>query len=96
MADPGPVLRQQVADLDRLLQVAVTPVRVTLESDNLTEVTLFKVGRLGVFSSRTLELRPGAYTVVGSRPGYRDVRRIFRVTPGSDGAPVVVRCEEPI
>ena len=74
----------------------MTPVRVTLESDNLTEITVFKVGRLGAFSSRTLELRPGAYTAMGSRPGYRDVRRNFRVGPGSDGTPVVVRCEEPI
>jgi hypothetical protein len=41
-------------------------------------------------------LRPGAYTVVGSRVGYRDVRRQIRV--GADGVagPVVVRCEEPI
>jgi len=94
---PIPVLlvRQQVSELDQLLGVAVTPVRVMLESDNLTDVTVFKVGRLGVFSSRTLELRPGAYTAVGSRPGYRDVRRNFRVSPGNDAA-VVVRCEERI
>ncbi len=92
---PGPVLSQQIAELDRLLAVAMTPVSVTLESDNMTEVTLYKIGRLGVFSTRTLELRPGAYTAVGSRQGYRDVRRTFRVAPGS-AAPVVVRCEEPI
>ena len=84
-----------MADLDRLLTVAMTPVSVTLESDNLTEVTLLKVGRLGMFSTRTLELRPGAYTAVGSRQGYHDVRRSFRVSPG-DAAPVAVRCEEPI
>ena len=83
-------------DLDRLLQVAAKPVPVQLESDNLTEVTVFKVGRLGAFSSRTLELRPGAYIAVGSRPGYRDVRRNFRVGPGAEEAPVVVRCEEAI
>lgn len=96
VADPGPVLRQQVAELDRLLQVAATPVSVTLESDNLTEVTVFKVGRLGAFATRTLALRPGAYTVVGSRAGYRDVRLTVRVAPGSNAAPVVVRCEEAI
>jgi tetratricopeptide (TPR) repeat protein len=96
VAGPGPVLAEQIAELDRLLAVAATPVSVTIESDNMTEVTLFKVGRLGAFSSRSLQLRPGAYTAVGSRPGYRDVRRTFRVVPGSDAAPVVVRCEEPI
>lgn len=95
VAAPGPVLRRQVAELEALLAVAVVPVVVTLESDNLTQVTLFKVGRLGAFASRTLELRPGAYTAVGSRAGYRDVRRTFRVVPGGT-ASVVVRCEEPI
>ena len=93
---PGPVLAAQVADLDRLLAVARTPVQVMLESDNLTDVTVFKVGRLGAFGNRKLELRPGTYTVVGSRPGYRDVRRTFRVAPDGATDPVVVRCEEPI
>lgn len=94
--EPGPVLARQVAALDALLAAAMQPVSVTIESDNLTEVTLFKVGRLGAFAAKTLELRPGAYTAVGSRPGYRDVRRSFRVAPGQGDAPVVVRCEEPI
>jgi len=92
----GPVLTGQVAELGRLLAIAATPVPVVLESDNLTEVTLFKVGRLGAFSSRTLELRPGLYTVVGARPGYRDVRRSFRVVADGGRVPVVVRCEDAI
>lgn len=96
VADPGPVLRGQLAELERLLAIAATPVTVALESDNLTEVTVFKVGRLGAFDRRTLELRPGVYTAVGVRPGYRDVRRNFRVAPGAGQPPVVVRCEEPI
>jgi tetratricopeptide (TPR) repeat protein len=96
VSDPGPVLSRQVAELDGLLKVAMTPVQVTIESDNLTQVTLFKVGRLGAFVNKTLELRPGAYTAVGSRPGFRDVRRNFRVRPDEGSQPVVVRCEDPI
>lgn len=92
----GPVLAGQLAELEQLLAVAIRPVPVVLESDNLTEVTLFKVGRLGSFASRTLELRPGLYTVVGARPGYRDVRRQFRVLPDGERTPVVVRCEDAI
>jgi hypothetical protein len=96
ISDPGPVLGAQVAALEELLRVAVIPVAVSFQSDNLTEVTVFKVGRLGTFASRTLELRPGAYTAMGTRPGFRDVRRNFRVDRGGDAAPVIVRCEEPI
>ena len=41
--------------------------------------------------------QPGTYTVVGSRPGYRDVRRTLTVLPGSGlAAALDIRCEEPV
>jgi hypothetical protein len=41
-------------------------------------------------------LRPGTYTAVGTRNGYRDVRQTFTVK--HDGAPptVTIACTEPI
>jgi tetratricopeptide (TPR) repeat protein len=91
----GPRLSQQIQDLGALLQVSAIPVRVRLESDNLTRVTVYKVGALGTFEQHELELRPGKYTVVGSRKGYRDVRRQLVVEPGEE-VTLVVRCEEKI
>ncbi len=76
--------------------MASAPVRVRLESDDETEVTVYTVGRLGTFRERELELRPGAYTVVGSRRGYRDVRHQLVVVAGQEPEPLVVRCEEKI
>ncbi|MBL8201264.1 MAG: protein kinase [Chromatiales bacterium] len=96
VAAPGPVLAGQVARLKALIAAAATPVPVQFESDNLTSVVIFKVGPLGTFTSRTVELRPGAYVVVGTRDGYRDVRRSVRVEAGGGGSPISVRCEEPI
>jgi tetratricopeptide (TPR) repeat protein len=93
---PGPRLRRQVAETEKLLADAIRPVRVTLESDNLTEIVLYKVGRLGTFDRFQLELRPGTYTVVGTRKGFRDVRQQFTVRPGESAGPFTVRCEEPI
>ena len=95
IAPAGPRLAGQVKELERLIEVGITPVAVRIESDTLTEVTVFKVGRLGAFGARDLELRPGVYTAVGSRIGYRDVRVQFRVRAG-ELQPVVVRCEEAI
>ncbi|MBA3564689.1 MAG: hypothetical protein H0W33_11915 [Gammaproteobacteria bacterium] len=92
----GPRLEQQITRLGELLTLAVTPVRVRLESDNQTQVVMHKVGTLGAFESRELELRPGTYTVVGSCAGYRDVRREVEVAAGDSPAPVVVRCEDKI
>jgi len=94
--DPGPRLRQQVGAVEKLLADAARPVRVVLESDNLTEIVLYKVGRLGAFERFQLELRPGTYTVVGTRKGFRDVRQQFTVRPGEPAGPYMVRCEEPI
>ena len=94
--DPGPRLRQQIAVVGRLVELAGEPIRVEIESDLQTEVVLYRVGRLGSFDRRQLELRPGTYTAVGTRAGYRDVRKRFTVRPGEHPAPVVVRCEERI
>jgi len=52
------------------------------------------VGRLGTLRRRSLELVPGSYTLTGSRPGYRDVRRQFDVAPGAAPPPVALRCQE--
>ena len=96
MPEVGPRLSEQRDQLSRLLKRAATPLTVRLVSDNLTEVSIYKVGKLGSFESRQLDLRPGTYVAVGSRPGYRDVRLEFRVAPEIDMEPIVVRCEETI
>ena len=92
----GPRLEDQKKELSRLLKRAATPLPVRLISDNLTEVSVFKVGRFGTFANRHLELLPGNYVAVGIRPGYRDVRVEFRVAPEVDMVPIVVQCEEQI
>ena len=96
MPEIGPRLGGQRDQLSQLLKRAATPLTVKLVSDNVTDVSIYKVGKLGSFETRELELRPGTYVAVGSRPGYRDVRLEFRVAPEIDRQPVVVRCEEPI
>lgn len=92
----GPRLTEQIEKLDRLVSLASTPITVELRSDQLTEVTLYRVGALGSFSARTVDLRPGTYTAIGSRDGYRDVRRTFTVVPGRELEPISVICVEPI
>jgi len=90
----GPRLESQTARLEALLTRASTPVAVVLESDEYTDVVVHRVGRLGTFSRRELNLKPGAYTVVGSRDGYRDVRLRLVVPPGSPPKPLAVKCTE--
>jgi hypothetical protein len=96
MPEIGPRLSDQRDQLSRLLKRAATPLTVQLVSDNVTDVSIYKVGKLGSFEMRQLDLRPGTYVAVGSRPGFRDVRLEFRVAPEVDLQPIIVRCEEAI
>ncbi len=92
----GPLLEQQISQLETVLRQANATVNVTLRSDDKTEVIVYKVARLGSFSERELTLRPGNYTALGTRAGYRDVRQSFTITHDSVPAPVTIVCTEPI
>jgi Tfp pilus assembly protein PilF len=92
----GPVIRSQVSRLELLLPTFNQPVMLALESDNATEVAIQRVGFLGTFDRRQVELKPGRYTVTGKRAGFRDVRRDITVAPGQSGQTIEIRCLEPI
>jgi serine/threonine protein kinase/tetratricopeptide (TPR) repeat protein len=95
--DPsGPVLRSQIARLQILLPGFDTPVKLEMLSDNATQVQIQRVGTFGTFNKREIELKPGKYTVVGTRPGFRDVRRDVTIAPGGDVQTISVSCVEPI
>ena len=91
---PGPKLLRQIEALRAHLAAAGTTVTVRLLSDERTDVSVLRVGPLGRFREKALELRPGSYVVVGTRRGYRDTRRTLVVPPGRSPDPITVRCDE--
>jgi hypothetical protein len=84
--------KARIRELEALVAVAQTTVKITIESDNLTRIAVYKVGRLGRFTTYDLELRPGTYTVVGARDGYQDVRQKIVVKPGQQAVRVTIKC----
>jgi tetratricopeptide (TPR) repeat protein len=72
------------------------PVRLSLVSDNATAVAIPSIGQFGTFAKREIELKPGRYTIVGTRDGYRDVRRDITVFPGQGNQTINVSCSDPI
>ena len=94
--NPGPRLSQQISSLTELLEKLNQPVDVQIKSNNQTLVTLYRVGSLGSFTDKRMSLKPGKYTLVGTRQGYRDVREEFTIVPGKSVPTVVVQCEEKI
>ncbi len=88
----APAFSALLAAVSNLVDSYGRPVAVTLLSDTQTEVLLSSIGKLGRFDNKTLELRPGEYTVVGSQDGCRDVRHNFVVRPNMQ--PITIRCNE--
>lgn len=91
----GPRFKAQVEKLNQLVQTAQIPLKITLESDNLTQVAVYRVGRLGAFLKKDLTLRPGSYTIVGTRNGFKDVRKRITLKPGQP-LRVTIICREKI
>ena len=94
--EAGQRLLGQLDALETLLNKAQVPVDVQIFSDNSTQVTVYQVGELGQFESRVLSLKPGKYIAVGTKAGYRDVRKEFEVGFDNRSAPVTVACTEEI
>ena len=82
-------------DLAAALKLAVTPVSLVLTSDNQSEIEVYGVGKLGRLERQTMQLVPGDYVVVASRPGYRDARATLEVRPGK-AITLDIRCTESI
>ena len=92
----GARLERERSRLARLIDAAGQPVVVTLRSDGQTQVTIRRVVRLGAFVEHTLQLKPGTYVAMGTRPGYRDARVVLEVVPRTAKMVIDVRCEEKI
>lgn len=92
----GPMLQSQVERLSGLLPQLEQPVQLNMISDNATQVSIPSIGVFGSFGRREIQLKPGTYTVVGTRDGYRAVHQEFTVEPGQQSVTITVSCSEPI
>jgi serine/threonine protein kinase/tetratricopeptide (TPR) repeat protein len=92
----GPILQSQVERVSHLLPALDRPVLLNLISDNATQVSIPSIGVFGAFGRRQIRLKPGTYTVIGTRDGYREVEQEFTVEPGQHSVTITVSCSEQI
>ena len=92
----GPMLQSQISQLARLLPQLDRPVLLNMISDNATQVTIPSIGVFGTFGRREIRLKPGTYTVIGTRDGYRAVHQEFNVEPGQQNVTITVSCSDPL
>jgi len=96
MTTNGPKLKEKSNKLDRLVELYNRPVPIVLQSDDMTDVMIYRVGRLGNFLEHSLQLKPGRYKMRGARSGYRDVIIEFSVPIDSTGKTISIACKEMI
>ncbi|MBC9867062.1 MAG: tetratricopeptide repeat protein [Opitutae bacterium] len=94
IADPLGAITKKIKFLEEILAEQSKPQQVRILSDNLTSIQIYQVGKFDPFHELNLELRPGKYTVVGSRLMYRDVRHTLWVEVGESPKPLEVICKE--
>jgi serine/threonine protein kinase len=92
IASKGPKLSARIDQLEKRITAAQTPIKVIIESDSLTEVAVYKIAKLGRFSIHELDLRPGTYTVVGARDGYKDIHRKIVIKAGQKPMRIIIKC----
>ncbi len=95
----GPLLKEQITALDSALNAIDKTIKLALNSDSLTQVSLKKEGAkrvmLGKFNEKKLALKPGRYTLLGTRLGFHDVRTELNVLPGTSGVQnVTISCTD--
>jgi serine/threonine protein kinase/tetratricopeptide (TPR) repeat protein len=90
----GPMLQSQVERLTRLMPALDRPVQLNMISDSATEVSIPGLGEFGSFGRREIRLKPGMYTVIGTRGGYRPVQLEFTVEPGQQSVTITVTCTQ--
>ena len=80
----GDKLGASIAEAEKNLDDYRYPITITLVSNNLMDVSVSNVGRLGSFDEINLELRPGQYTVRASQDGCKDIYQTVEFRPGRD------------
>lgn len=93
---PQEKLQRQIEQLIAVIERARVAIDVPVISDNQTEVTVYRVAKLGTFKEMRVQLVPGRYIIVGTRQGYRDVRVELIVEATGEIQPLDISCTEQI
>lgn len=89
-------LRTRAHQLAGLVDIYSRLVPVKILSDGKTNISVRRVGIVGVITEKTIKLKPGDYILEGTRAGYRSKLVRINVPPGAISFQVEIRCDEQI
>ncbi|AFJ03696.1 hypothetical protein Q7C_2575 [Methylophaga frappieri] len=89
-------LAQKTDKVADLLTALNQPVAVTINSDKQTFVSVRGVGKVGEVISKTIQLKPGQYTLEGKRVGYKSKLKTIDVPLDHTPVSLTLICDEAI
>ena len=92
----GVKLKNQILKLSNIIEDSRKLFNINLLSDQKTEITIFKIGTIGLVEKYTMSLVPGKYIAQGRRSGFRDKRVEFVIEPSQTVKNITVICSEKI
>ena len=90
------ILRKKIKQLSELIATFNQLISVMVTSDNMTDIQVRGIGKLGRIHNKTIELKPGYYTFEGTRNGFKSKLLQVLVPYNKNNYSVRIICDEPI
>ena len=89
-------LRKKINKLNEVIATFNQLISVKVTSDNMTDIQVRGIGKLGRIHNKTIELKPGYYTFEGNRNGFKSKLLQILIPYNKSNYSVRIICDEPI
>lgn len=89
-------IKKQIEQLNNLIATFNRLIPVIVMSDNMTDVHIRGIGKLGVILRKTIQLKPGNYTFEGTRNGFKSKLLQVLIPYDQNNYSVSIICDESI
>ena len=90
------ILRKKIKQLSELIATFNQLISVMVTSDNMTDIQVRGIGKLGSIYNKTIKLKPGYYTFEGTRNGFKSKLLQVLIPYNKNNYSVRIICDEPI
>jgi len=90
------ILRKKIKQLSELIATFNQLISVMVTSDNVTDIQVRGIGKLGSIYNKIIKLKPGYYTFEGTRNGFKSKLLQVLIPYNKNNYSVRIICDEPI
>ena len=89
-------IKVQIDQLNKLISTFNRLIPVMVRSDNMTDVHVRGIGKLGIILHKTIQLKPGNYIFEGTRKGFKSKLLQVLIPYNQNSYSVTIICDESI